>query len=303
MAGRGDESHGSVGGRWGNDEDREQCRRHHRLREYKHKFDIRGFVQMAPKPLEGGENPEATENWLEGMENCFEVYRCMEEQKIQAKTNELMNLSQGNMTIDEYQQKFFELIPYCPYVSNSSKDKYDMFLQGFNPKIYSQVSVSNEPPLYKALVNCFRQDNNAIKRNKNLSSSFIPDTGASYSFVSARFAKRHRLPYISLDVVLTVSTPTGHSALAKRLVLGCTSDVNEHAQHLRFVLQILREKKLYAKFSKCGFLIDRVVFLGHVIFQEGVLDDPNKTEAILNWSHPTTASKIRSFLGLAGYYR
>ncbi|XP_073121124.1 uncharacterized mitochondrial protein AtMg00860-like [Henckelia pumila] len=85
------------------------------------------------------------------------------------------------------------------------------------------------------------------------------------------------------------------------LVYSCS--VNEHAQHLRLVLQILCEKQLYAMLSKCEFWIDRVVFLGHVISQEGLSVDPSKIEAILNWSRPTTASEIRIFLGLAGYYQ
>ncbi|XP_073124977.1 uncharacterized mitochondrial protein AtMg00860-like [Henckelia pumila] len=79
--------------------------------------------------------------------------------------------------------------------------------------------------------------------------------------------------------------------------------VEEHVFHLRTVLQILRERQLYAKLSKCEFRIDRLVFLGHVISRDGVFVDPSKTEAILNWSCPTTVSEIRSFLGMAGYYR
>ncbi|XP_073137114.1 uncharacterized protein [Henckelia pumila] len=48
------------------------------------------------------------------------------------------------------------------------------------------------------------------------------NTAASHSFISAHFFKHHRFPYVSLDVVLFVSTPTGHSALANRLILGCS---------------------------------------------------------------------------------
>ena len=72
---------------------------------------------------------------------------------------------------------------------------------------------------------------------------------------------------------------------------------------MRLVLQILREKKLYAKLSKCEFWMKEVKFLGHVVSQKGISVDPNKVEAILNWERPMTVTKIRSFLGLAGYYR
>ncbi|KZV17032.1 hypothetical protein F511_20831 [Dorcoceras hygrometricum] len=69
------------------------------------------------------------------------------------------------------------------------------------------------------------------------------------------------------------------------------------------VLQRLREQQLYAKFSKCEFWLDRVVFLGHVISADGISVDPSKVDAVLNWERPRNVSEIRSFLGLAGYYR
>ena len=77
----------------------------------------------------------------------------------------------------------------------------------------------------------------------------------------------------------------------------------DHEEHLRVLLQILRENQLYAKFSKCQFWLDSVAFLGHVISAEEVYVDPQNIEAIVNWKPPTNVTKIRSFLGLAGYYR
>ncbi|XP_035542910.1 uncharacterized protein LOC118345683 [Juglans regia] len=64
-----------------------------------------------------------------------------------------------------------------------------------------------------------------------------------------------------------------------------------------------REHQLYAKLSKCEFWLEEVKFLGHVISQEGVAVDPSKVEAVLSWPRPSTVREIRSFLGLAGYYR
>ena len=77
----------------------------------------------------------------------------------------------------------------------------------------------------------------------------------------------------------------------------------EHAKRLRIVLQTLREHRLYAKLSKCQFWLDSVAFLGHIVSTEGVSVDPQKVEAILNWKPPTSVTEIRSFLGLAEYYR
>ncbi|XP_076936783.1 uncharacterized protein LOC143604077 [Bidens hawaiensis] len=77
----------------------------------------------------------------------------------------------------------------------------------------------------------------------------------------------------------------------------------EHEDHLRIVLEILRKKKLYAKFSKCEFWLSKVAFLGHIVSAEGITMDPAKIEAVTNWPRPTSVSEVRSFLGLAGYYR
>ncbi|XP_016752390.1 uncharacterized mitochondrial protein AtMg00860-like [Gossypium hirsutum] len=73
--------------------------------------------------------------------------------------------------------------------------------------------------------------------------------------------------------------------------------------HIRVVLQILKKKQLYAKFSKCEFWLQEVTFLGHVVSAEGVRVDPRKIEVVLDWKPPKTISEIRSFLCLAGYYR
>ena len=85
------------------------------------------------------------------------------------------------------------------------------------------------------------------------------------------------------------------------MIYSCSKE--DHEEHLRVVLKILRENQLYAKFSKCQFWLDSVAFLGHVISAEGVYVDPQKIEAIVNWKPPTNVTEIRSFLGLAGYYR
>ncbi|KAL0544358.1 hypothetical protein IC582_019472 [Cucumis melo] len=86
-------------------------------------------------------------------------------------------------------------------------------------------------------------------------------------------------------------------------ILVYSVDRESHEEHLRIVLQTLREKQLYAKFSKCEFWLEQVVFFGHVVSAKGVSVDPQKVEAIVNWERPISATEVRSFLGLAGYYR
>nr|CAB3505086.1 unnamed protein product [Digitaria exilis] len=73
--------------------------------------------------------------------------------------------------------------------------------------------------------------------------------------------------------------------------------------HLRIVLQRLRDHRLYAKFSKCEFWLESVKFLGHTVSKDGISVDPTKVQEVLDWQPPTSVHEIRSFLGLAGYYR
>nr|GFB13713.1 hypothetical protein [Tanacetum cinerariifolium] len=86
-------------------------------------------------------------------------------------------------------------------------------------------------------------------------------------------------------------------------ILVFSKSKEEHEDHLRTVLQTLRQEKLYAKFSKCEFWLSSVAFLGHIISAEGITMDPTKVEAITKWPRPMSVTEIRSFLGLVGYYR
>jgi hypothetical protein len=86
-------------------------------------------------------------------------------------------------------------------------------------------------------------------------------------------------------------------------ILIYSKNEEEHARHLQIVLTRLREHQLYAKFSKCAFWLEEIQFLGHVLSAKGIAVDPSKVKDILEWKRPTTLHQVRSFLGLAGYYR
>ncbi|KAK9902948.1 hypothetical protein M0R45_001398 [Rubus argutus] len=77
----------------------------------------------------------------------------------------------------------------------------------------------------------------------------------------------------------------------------------DHEKHLEAALQVLRAHKLYAKFEKCDFWQSQVKFLGHVVSHRGIAMDPAKIESVMEWKAPTSPTEVRSFLGLAGYYR
>ncbi|KAA3469627.1 DNA/RNA polymerases superfamily protein [Gossypium australe] len=80
-------------------------------------------------------------------------------------------------------------------------------------------------------------------------------------------------------------------------------DESEHAELLRIVLQTLRDKQLFTKFSKCEFWLREVGFLRHIVLVAGIRVDLSKISAIIDWKPPRNVSKVHSFLGLAGYYR
>ena len=104
----------------------------------------------------------------------------------------------------------------------------------------------------------------------------------------------HRVfqPYLDQFVVVVVDDILTYSQIER-----------EHEDHLRIVLQLLRDHQLYAKFSKCEFWLTEVEFLGHVVSASGVSVDTEKVKAVMSWERPKSVFEIRSFLGLAGYYR
>ncbi|CAN4093524.1 unnamed protein product [Withania somnifera] len=104
----------------------------------------------------------------------------------------------------------------------------------------------------------------------------------------------HRVlkPYLDLFMIVFIDD-----------ILVYSRNRSDHEQDLRPILRTLREHKLYAKFSKCEFWLESVAFTGHVVTKDGVYVDPVKIQAVRGWPRPTTVTEIRSFVGLAGYYR
>nr|GFA61104.1 putative reverse transcriptase domain-containing protein [Tanacetum cinerariifolium] len=85
-------------------------------------------------------------------------------------------------------------------------------------------------------------------------------------------------------------------------ILIYSKNKEEHEEHLKLILELLKKEELYAKFSKCEFWIPKVQFLVHVTDSQGIHVDPSKIESIKDWASPKTPTEIRQFLGLASYY-
>ena len=86
-------------------------------------------------------------------------------------------------------------------------------------------------------------------------------------------------------------------------VIVFSKDIDQHCQRLQAVLTRFREQNLGVKASKCSFGADRVLYLGHTVSSEGIHTDPSKIEAVQNLQSPRSLDQLRTFLGLAGYYR
>ena len=115
-------------------------------------------------------------------------------------------------------------------------------------------------------------------------------TNASATFMD--LMNRVFRPYVDQFVVVFIDDILVHS-----------KDQENHDTYLRVVLETLRKEQLYAKLSKCEFWLNEVSFLGHLVSEEGIRVDPRKIEVIIEWKPSRNVTEVRSFLGLASYYR
>ena len=141
-------------------------------------------------------------------------------------------------------------------------------------------------------------------RNEDVSKTAFRTRYGHYEFLVMPFGLTNA-PAAFMDMMNRVCSP-----YLDKFVIVFIDDIliysrseEEHAHHLRLILELLKQEKLYAKMSKCEFWLREVHFLGHVISEKGIKVDPIKIEAIEKWEIPKTPTEVRSFLGLAGYYR
>ncbi|KAJ0883873.1 putative nucleotidyltransferase, Ribonuclease H [Helianthus annuus] len=141
-------------------------------------------------------------------------------------------------------------------------------------------------------------------RNEDISKTAFRTRYGHYEFLVMPFGMTNA-PAVFMDLMNRVCKPYLDKFVIVFIddILIYSKSQEEHERHLRLILELLRNEKLYAKFSKCDFWLREVHFLGHVVNKDGIHVNPAKIDSIKNWPTPKTPTEVRQFLGLAGYYR
>jgi hypothetical protein len=163
-------------------------------------------------------------------------------------------------------------VDYRPLNEVTIKNKYPLPQIRIRPEDTPKTAFTTRYGLFEYLVMSFRLTNAPAHFTYLMNSVFMPELD--------------KFVVVFIDDILIYS-----------------KNEEEHAKHLRIVLTRLREHHLYAKFSKCAFWLEEIQFLGHVLSAKGIAANPSKVKDILEWNSPTTVHQVRSFLGLARYYR
>ncbi|XP_055814148.1 uncharacterized mitochondrial protein AtMg00860-like [Solanum dulcamara] len=127
------------------------------------------------------------------------------------------------------------------------------------------------------------------------------DPGSTHSYICSSLVLPENVKSVRLNFDVLFESPLGYQVVYDILIYSKSKE--EHDKHLRIVLQTLKEIEPYAKISKCEFWLNEVTFVGHVVPAKDVKVDSSKIEAIVEWKTPKSLIEVRSFLGLAGYYR
>ncbi|MFS7996640.1 putative nucleotidyltransferase, Ribonuclease H [Helianthus anomalus] len=141
-------------------------------------------------------------------------------------------------------------------------------------------------------------------RDEDISKTAFRTRYGHYEFLVMPFGLTNA-PAVFMDLMNRVCKPYLDKFVIVFIddILIYSKSQEEHEQHLRLILDLLRKEQLYGKLSKCDFWLREVHFLGHVVNRDGIQVDPSKVDSIRNWPAPCTPTEIRQFLGLAGYYR
>ncbi|XP_070010126.1 uncharacterized protein [Nicotiana sylvestris] len=198
-----------------------------------------------------------------------------------ARFDRFLTLWQGNMSVREYSLQVDSLARYAPTIVSNMEDRVHWFVMGLDPYLLNNCSTL----------------------------SYVTPLVASKLVIKPELVKPFEVSTLVGDSVIAKQATENKVMINNKYSLLRIDDLldqlqeDEHVGHLRTVLRVLQEGKLYENFSKCGFWLNSVTFLGHIILGEGIQVRTQKIEVVNTWPRPTTLTKVRSFLGLSCYYR
>ncbi|GJZ27886.1 putative nucleotidyltransferase, ribonuclease H [Tanacetum coccineum] len=251
------------------------------------------FMSCQPINFKGTEGAIGLIRWFERTESVFSHSNCTEDYKVKFATGTLTEeaLSWWNSFAQPMGIDYRELNKL------TIKNRYplpridDLFDQLQGSSVYSKIDLRSGYHQLRV-------------RDEDIPKTAFRTRYRHYEFQVMPFGLTNA-PAVFMDLMNRVCKPYLDKFVIVFIddILIYSRNKEEHANHLRIILELLKKEKLYAKFSKCDFWIHIVQFLGHLIDSQGLHVDPAKIEAVKNWTSPTTPTEIRQFLGLAGYYR
>ncbi|GJX23079.1 putative reverse transcriptase domain-containing protein [Tanacetum coccineum] len=223
--------------------------------------------------------------------------------QVKKMEDEFYNLTVKGNDLKTYVRRFQELAVLCPTMVPNSEKLMEVFIEGLPRSIEGNVTASKPQTLEEAItITQMLMDQSGMKIFPNTT---LESVHGHYEFPRRCPFGLTNAPAVFMDLMNRVCKPYLDKFVIIFIddILIYSRNKEEHADHLRIILELLKREKLYAKFSKCDFWISIVQFLGYVIDSQGTHVDPAKIEAVKNWASPTTPTEIRQFLGLAVYYR
>ncbi|GJX06116.1 putative reverse transcriptase domain-containing protein [Tanacetum coccineum] len=234
--------------------------------------------------LEGNRNTRGNENRARGRAFNVNAVDALQDPNVVMGTYSLNNL-------------------YATMLFNSGAD-FSFISTKFAPLLNEKPSIANPGARYFSKIDLRSGYHQLRVHDDDISKTAFRTRYGHFEFTVMPFGLTNA-PAVFMDLMNRVCKP-----YLDKFVIVFIDDIliysktkEDHENHLRLMLDLLRKEKLYAKFSKCEFWLQEVHFLGHVVNHDGIHVDPSKIEAVKSWKAPTTPSEVRSFLGLAGYYR
>ncbi|GKD89468.1 putative reverse transcriptase domain-containing protein, partial [Tanacetum coccineum] len=228
---------------------------------------------------------------------------------------EMWNLKVKGTDVVAYSRRFQQLALMCSRMFPEEIDKIEKYIGGLPDMILGSVKASKSKTMQEVIefttelmeekTHAYAERYHQLRvREEDIPKTAFRTRYGHYEFQVMSFGLTNA-PAIFMDLMNRVCKPYLDKFIIVFIddILIYSKNKQEHKEHLKIILELLKKEELYAKFPKCEFWIPKVQFLGHVIDSEGIHVDPAKIESIKDWASLKSPTEIRQFLGLGGYYR